>query len=226
MRSISSRPASRLRCPNCRRSRPWSAGCNSVSPGGGFARSNSIAPICAPSCRRILKPSSKGGASSASARRAKYILIFTRRRLRAARASRHVGPHDHRTRPAPTGSRRSTIMSSSRSMTAPSSRFNDARRFGMMDHVAAAKLDEHKLLRHLGPEPLGNEFNGPSLAELLAGKNDADQGGAARSAHRRRARQYLCLRGALRRGSVAAPHGRHGAGRRAPTRWRTRSATC
>lgn len=49
--------------------------------------------------------------------------------------------------------------------------FNDARRFGMMDHVAGAKLDEHKLLRHLGLEPLGNEFNGPSLAKLLAGKN-------------------------------------------------------
>jgi formamidopyrimidine-DNA glycosylase len=49
--------------------------------------------------------------------------------------------------------------------------FNDARRFGMMDRVAAARLDEHKLLRHLGLEPLGNEFNGPSLAELLKGKN-------------------------------------------------------
>jgi formamidopyrimidine-DNA glycosylase len=49
--------------------------------------------------------------------------------------------------------------------------FNDARRFGMLDHVAAAKLDEHKLLRHLGLEPLGNEFNGPNLAALLAGKN-------------------------------------------------------
>jgi formamidopyrimidine-DNA glycosylase len=49
--------------------------------------------------------------------------------------------------------------------------FNDARRFGMMDHVAAARLHEHKLLRHLGLEPLSNEFNGPNLAKLLAGKN-------------------------------------------------------
>lgn len=48
--------------------------------------------------------------------------------------------------------------------------FNDARRFGMMDRVAAAKLDDHKLLRHLGLEPLGNAFNGPSLAKLLTGK--------------------------------------------------------
>jgi formamidopyrimidine-DNA glycosylase len=51
--------------------------------------------------------------------------------------------------------------------------FNDARRFGMLDHVAAAALDEHKLLRHLGPEPLGNDFNGPRLAKLLAGKNNS-----------------------------------------------------
>ena len=51
--------------------------------------------------------------------------------------------------------------------------FNDARRFGMMDHVAAAELNDHKLLRHLGPEPLGNEFSGPSLAKLLAGKNSS-----------------------------------------------------
>ncbi len=48
--------------------------------------------------------------------------------------------------------------------------FNDARRFGMLDHVAAGRLDQHKLLRHLGPEPLGNEFNGPTLARSLAGK--------------------------------------------------------
>jgi len=49
--------------------------------------------------------------------------------------------------------------------------FNDARRFGMMEHVAASALNEHRLLRHLGPEPLGNEFNGPSLAKSLAGKS-------------------------------------------------------
>ena len=48
--------------------------------------------------------------------------------------------------------------------------FNDARRFGMLDHVAAAKLDAHKLIRHLGLEPLGNEFNGPNLEKRLKGK--------------------------------------------------------
>jgi formamidopyrimidine-DNA glycosylase len=49
--------------------------------------------------------------------------------------------------------------------------FNDARRFGMIDYVAAAQLPHHKLLRHLGLEPLGHEFNGANLAKRLAGKN-------------------------------------------------------
>lgn len=49
-------------------------------------------------------------------------------------------------------------------------RFNDARRFGMMDLTPLADLDAHKLLKGLGPEPLGNAFNGPSLAASLKGK--------------------------------------------------------
>ena len=49
-------------------------------------------------------------------------------------------------------------------------RFNDARRFGMMDLVPLAELESHKLLRDLGPEPLGNDFNGPALAAALKGK--------------------------------------------------------
>jgi formamidopyrimidine-DNA glycosylase len=49
-------------------------------------------------------------------------------------------------------------------------RFNDARRFGMMDLTPLAELEAHKLLKGLGPEPLGNAFNGPSLAASLKGK--------------------------------------------------------
>lgn len=49
-------------------------------------------------------------------------------------------------------------------------RFNDARRFGMLDYARAAELEGHKLLADLGPEPLGNSFNGPTLAAALAGK--------------------------------------------------------
>ncbi len=49
-------------------------------------------------------------------------------------------------------------------------RFNDARRFGIMDLVSEAGLASHPLLAGLGPEPLGNDFNGPELARRLAGK--------------------------------------------------------
>ncbi len=49
-------------------------------------------------------------------------------------------------------------------------RFNDARRFGLMDLVSEAGLASHPLLAGLGPEPLGNDFNGPELARRLAGK--------------------------------------------------------
>jgi len=49
-------------------------------------------------------------------------------------------------------------------------RFNDARRFGLMDLVDEPRLATHRLLADLGPEPLGNDFNGPELARRLAGK--------------------------------------------------------
>jgi formamidopyrimidine-DNA glycosylase len=48
--------------------------------------------------------------------------------------------------------------------------YNDARRFGLMDLWPTADLSSHKLLAGLGPEPLGNEFNGAVLAVNLAGK--------------------------------------------------------
>jgi formamidopyrimidine-DNA glycosylase len=49
-------------------------------------------------------------------------------------------------------------------------RFNDARRFGMLDYAQESELDAHPLFAELGPEPLGNEFNGPLLAAKLKGK--------------------------------------------------------
>jgi formamidopyrimidine-DNA glycosylase len=49
-------------------------------------------------------------------------------------------------------------------------RFNDARRFGMLDYARAGELERHKLFAGLGPEPLGNGFNGPTLAAKLRGK--------------------------------------------------------
>ena len=49
-------------------------------------------------------------------------------------------------------------------------RFNDARRFGMVDLSTSGSIFQHKLLRQIGPEPLGNDFNELSLKEMLRGK--------------------------------------------------------
>src|SRR5471032_1353750 len=48
--------------------------------------------------------------------------------------------------------------------------FNDPRRFGSMKLVPRAKMDSEPLLRSIGPEPLGNEFNTAMLAQACAGK--------------------------------------------------------
>jgi formamidopyrimidine-DNA glycosylase len=49
-------------------------------------------------------------------------------------------------------------------------RFNDARRFGMIDLVAGGALAAYPMLAGLGPEPLGNEFNEAALSTALAGR--------------------------------------------------------
>jgi formamidopyrimidine-DNA glycosylase len=49
-------------------------------------------------------------------------------------------------------------------------RFNDARRFGIMDLAERATLSSHPLMAGLGPEPLEREFDGPRLARALKGR--------------------------------------------------------
>jgi formamidopyrimidine-DNA glycosylase len=48
--------------------------------------------------------------------------------------------------------------------------YNDPRRFGCMKLFPRRAIDEEPLLRALGPEPLGNEFDAAMLAEACAGK--------------------------------------------------------
>jgi formamidopyrimidine-DNA glycosylase len=48
--------------------------------------------------------------------------------------------------------------------------FNDARRFGAMDLMPTQTAESHPLLEGLGPEPFGNDFNGPYLAARLKGR--------------------------------------------------------
>lgn len=49
--------------------------------------------------------------------------------------------------------------------------FNDPRRFGYMKIIARNEIDEEPLLKGLGPEPLGNEFDAAMLAQSCAGKS-------------------------------------------------------
>lgn len=49
-------------------------------------------------------------------------------------------------------------------------RFNDTRRFGLVDLWPSEELGTYRFFRELGPEPLSNAFSGPVLAERLAGR--------------------------------------------------------
>lgn len=101
-------------------------------------------------------------------RRAKYIVIhlddgqvllchlgMSGRVLLVEKDAPPPGPHDH------------VIFATDRG---DEIRYNDVRRFGMMDLTDEAGLIGHPLLAPLGPEPLGNSFNGPELARRLSGK--------------------------------------------------------
>ena len=48
--------------------------------------------------------------------------------------------------------------------------YRDVRRFGLMTLANEAELPSHAMLRDLGPEPLGNAFNGPALSQALRGR--------------------------------------------------------
>ena len=49
-------------------------------------------------------------------------------------------------------------------------RFNDARRFGLLDYMRRGEESAHPLLASMGPEPLEPGFDGKYLAQKLAGK--------------------------------------------------------
>ena len=50
-------------------------------------------------------------------------------------------------------------------------RFSDPRRFGLMTLTDRESFADHKLIRHLGPEPTGADFTGPVLAARLKTKH-------------------------------------------------------
>lgn len=49
-------------------------------------------------------------------------------------------------------------------------RYNDPRRFGLMDLIETTRLDDHPMLKGLGPEPNGNFFGPDYLKAALKGR--------------------------------------------------------
>ena len=48
--------------------------------------------------------------------------------------------------------------------------YNDPRRFGVIDLVSKAQINNHKMIKNLGPEPLSNDFNPQYLSKILKNK--------------------------------------------------------
>jgi formamidopyrimidine-DNA glycosylase len=109
----------------------------------------------------------QGARIGALSRRGKYILIELDSdgllllhlgmsgRVTAGGATLPEAPHDHVVLRLDDG----TVI-----------RFNDPRRFGLIDYLNRSEVAQHPLLAGLGPEPLEPEFNGAYLAGVLAGK--------------------------------------------------------
>jgi formamidopyrimidine-DNA glycosylase len=51
--------------------------------------------------------------------------------------------------------------------------FNDARRFGYMDLIPTAILDQHPWFKGLGPEPLSEDFDARALAAAIRGRKQS-----------------------------------------------------
>jgi formamidopyrimidine-DNA glycosylase len=108
-----------------------------------------------------------GARIGALGRRGKYILIELDTdgilllhlgmsgRITAGSAALPDAPHDHVVLTLDDG----TVI-----------RFNDPRRFGLMDYVRRGEAAQHPLLSGLGPEPLEPGFDGAYLSGALAGK--------------------------------------------------------
>jgi formamidopyrimidine-DNA glycosylase len=110
----------------------------------------------------------KGRRIEAIARRAKYILVTLDKDevllLHLGMSGRLVISHDDK---KPPGKHDHLVFHFDNGATV---RFNDPRRFGMCDLVAAQDIARHKLLRRLGVEPLGPGLTVDWLAAKFKGK--------------------------------------------------------
>ncbi len=82
-----------------------------------------------------------------------------------AEKDKHLGRYYHERRKHVAHDHVVFYMSSGVTVT-----FNDPRRFGSMKLVSRRNLDSEPLLKGLGPEPLGNEFDSAILARICKGK--------------------------------------------------------
>ncbi len=86
-------------------------------------------------------------------------------RVASASAERSPGAYYHERSTARAHDHVVFHMSSGATIT-----FNDPRRFGLMLLTPRAELAEHPLMREVGPEPLGNQFDAAMLAQACRGK--------------------------------------------------------
>ena len=110
--------------------------------------------------------------------------------------------YEHGRRAAP------TTMSCSTSRTARPSPITTPAASASWTWCRAPELETSRHFAGMGIEPLGNELSGEAIARLFAGQAHAAQGGAPRPAPDRRARQHLCLRGAVPRRPAPGSAGR------------------
>ena len=106
-------------------------------------------------------------------RRGKYVLMYLNQQdilllhlgmsgsVRIFGKQPTLGKHDH------------IMLTVAASATATATHYvvlNDPRRFGWVDLFPAAHQDTHKLLRHMGPEPLSNAFSAAHLQAVFKGR--------------------------------------------------------
>jgi formamidopyrimidine-DNA glycosylase len=123
-----------------------------------------------PDLRRPFQPDLRqrltGARVTALGRRAKYGLIETDR---GDTLIFHLGMSGHwRTNPTELGKHDHVVIETDEGARLA---LNDHRRFGSLDLVRTDALDDYPPFRTMGPEPLGEDFDGAYLARALAGRS-------------------------------------------------------
>jgi formamidopyrimidine-DNA glycosylase len=107
-----------------------------------------------------------GARVTALGRRAKYGLVHTDR---GDTLIFHLGMSGHwRTDPAELGKHDHVVIETDEGRRLA---LNDHRRFGSLDLVRTEEIGDYPPFRRMGPEPLGEDFDGSTLARALDGRS-------------------------------------------------------